>query len=80
MEMAEQQPKLLKNLVQMFSSQMLCFPQGNSFTWRRSQEMGLFHADSTEDVQGVVIAKNGMGRQRETILSGPSFAMLSEGS
>lgn len=42
--------------------------------------MGLFHADSTEDVLGVVIAKNEMGRQRETILSGPSFAMLSEGS
>lgn len=33
-----------------------------------------FHTDSPENVQGVVIAK------RETILSGPSFAMLSEGS
>lgn len=42
--------------------------------------MGPFHADSTENVQGVVIAKNGVGRPRETILSGPTFAMLSEGS
>lgn len=42
--------------------------------------MGLFHADSTEDIQGVVIAENKVGRQRESILSGPTYAVLSEGS
>lgn len=45
LEVTEQQPNLLKNLVQMFSFQA---PQGASSTWWRSQETGPFHADSIE--------------------------------
>lgn len=40
--------------------------------------MGLFHADSPENIQGDVIAKDGVGTtdRRESL----TFAMLSEGS
>lgn len=42
--------------------------------------MGPFYADSTENVQGVVIAKKGVGRQRESIPSGPNYSVLPERS
>lgn len=44
--------------------------------------MGPFHADSPENIQGDVIAKDGVGTtdRIESSLSGLTFAMLSEGS
>lgn len=43
--------------------------------------MGHFHADSPENVWRDVIAKDGAGStDRESSPSGPTFAMLSEGS
>lgn len=44
--------------------------------------MGPFHADSPENIQGDVIAKDGVETtdRRESSLSGLTFAMLSEGS